>query len=58
LEFRELIRRIAIANGVPVSEMAVPTPFWADQLESIKLEDFGAAIITSRFRPDYTILIN
>jgi len=38
---------------MPVPEMPAPSPFSAGAPGSVKLDDFGAAIVTSGFRPDY-----
>jgi putative flavoprotein involved in K+ transport len=52
-DLRELIKKCATAKGIPVPEMPAPPPFSASPIESVELGDFGAAVITSGFRPDY-----
>lgn len=52
-ELLELIKKCAAVKGIPVPEMPAPPPFSASPPESVELSDFGAAIITSGFRPDY-----
>ncbi len=52
-DLRGLVKKCAEAKGYPVPDMPVPPPFSADPPESVELRDFGAAIITSGFRPDY-----
>jgi putative flavoprotein involved in K+ transport len=49
----EIIRKSAAAQGLPAPEMPAPPPFTANPPSSLPLGDFGAAIITSGFRPDY-----
>ncbi len=52
-DIREVIKKSAAAQGLPAPEMPTPPPFSADAPERVELSDFGAAIITSGFRPDY-----
>ncbi|MBA2327165.1 MAG: NAD(P)-binding domain-containing protein [Actinobacteria bacterium] len=49
-----LIRTSCDARGVPVPEMPTPPPFEASPAERLELDDLGAVIFTSGFRPDYT----
>ena len=48
-----LVRSGANARGEPAPEMPSPTRFSADPPAAAKLSDFGVAIITSGFRPDF-----
>jgi len=52
-DIREIIKSSATAQGMRAPEMPRPEPFSANPPESVKLDDFSAAIITSGFRPDY-----
>ncbi len=52
-DFREAVRKSAAARAVSAPEMPTPRPFSANPPETVKLDDFAAAIITSGFRPDY-----
>ena len=52
-DLRGLIKKRAEAKGIPVPDMPVPPPFCAHPPETLDLGDFGAAVITSGFRPDY-----
>jgi putative flavoprotein involved in K+ transport len=49
----DLIRKAAIAGGLKAPELPIPPPFTANPPASLDLYDFGAAIISSGFRPDY-----
>ncbi len=52
-DLRRLIVKCAEAKGYPVPDMPMPPPFSANPPEGVDLSDFGAAIITCGFRPDY-----
>jgi putative flavoprotein involved in K+ transport len=49
----EAVRKSAAAQGIPAPELPAPPPFSDNPPESVQLDDFGAAIIASGFRPDY-----
>jgi putative flavoprotein involved in K+ transport len=49
----EIIRRAAMERGLGVPALPIPPPFRANPPASLDLGDFGAAIISSGFRPDY-----
>jgi len=49
----DIIRKVAIARGLTAPELPMPPPFAANPPTSLDLGDFGAAIISSGFRPDY-----
>ena len=49
----ELIRKACAAGSVRPPEMPPPMPFKADATETLPLDDVGAVIFTSGFRPDY-----
>lgn len=48
-----LIRKVAGERGLPVPEIAAPEPFCADAPEHVELDEFGAVIFATGFRPDY-----
>ena len=49
----ELIRKTCEARDVPAPEIPPAPPFEASPTEEVNLRDFGAAIFTTGFRPDY-----
>ncbi len=49
----QVIKKNAAAIGIPAPEMPAPPPFSANAPDAVNLDEFGAAIITSGFRPDY-----
>jgi len=51
---RNLLRDQLPGKGFPVPELPDPPPFRADPPCELDLGDFGVAIFTSGFRPDYT----
>ena len=51
---RNLLRDQLPGKGFPVPELPDPPPFRADAPCELDLGDFGVAIFTSGFRPDYT----
>jgi putative flavoprotein involved in K+ transport len=52
-DIRELVKRSALDKGLPVPEMPAPPPFVADAPDSVDLVNFGAALVTTGFRPNY-----
>ncbi len=50
---RNLLRDQLPGKGLPVPELPDPPPFRADPPCELDLGDFGVAIFTSGFRPDY-----
>jgi putative flavoprotein involved in K+ transport len=52
-DIRDLVRRSAADKGLPAPEMPPAPSFVADAPGSVDLADFGAAIFTTGFRPDY-----
>ena len=52
-DVRALIAKTCAAGGTRPPEFAEVPPFKADPVEEIDLVGFGAAVITSGFRPDY-----
>jgi putative flavoprotein involved in K+ transport len=54
LDLCGLITSSFAARGAAPPEMPPPTTFHADPPKSLDLEDFGAVIFTSGFRPDYS----
>jgi putative flavoprotein involved in K+ transport len=53
-DLRNLLRDQLPGKGFPVPELPHPPPFRADPPCQLDLGDFGVAIFTSGFRPDYT----
>jgi putative flavoprotein involved in K+ transport len=53
----EMIRKSVASKGSQIPEMRSPPRFSANPRESIDLEGFGAAIVTSGFRPDYRSIV-
>ena len=51
---RNLLRDQLPGKGLPVPELPDPPPFRADPPCELDLGDFGVAIFTAGFRPDYT----
>jgi putative flavoprotein involved in K+ transport len=49
----QVIRKSAAARGIPAPDVPVSPPFSASAPDAVNLDEFGAAIITSGFRPDY-----
>jgi putative flavoprotein involved in K+ transport len=49
----ELISRTCVAKGVEAPEMPTPAHFRANAPDRLSLQDIGAVIFTSGFRPDY-----
>jgi putative flavoprotein involved in K+ transport len=54
LDLCGMIVRGFAARGAAPPEMPPPAPFHADPPTSLDLKDFGAVIVTSGFRPDYS----
>jgi putative flavoprotein involved in K+ transport len=52
-EVRATLRNQLAAKGMPVPELPDPPPFCADPPLGLDLDDFGAVIWTTGFRPDY-----
>lgn len=52
-DIRELVKKSALDKGLPVPEMPAPPPFVADAPDSVDLVNFGAALVTTGFRPNY-----
>ncbi len=52
-QFRELVRKLVAERGLEDAGLADPVPFDAAAPESLDARDFGAAIFTCGFRPDY-----
>jgi len=57
-DLSNLIRASCEARGVQPPEMPPPPPFEATPAERIGLDDVGAVIFTSGYRPDYASWIN
>jgi len=53
-DMRELVKASAADKGLPAPDMPPPPPFTAEAPGSVDLSDFGAAVVTTGFRPDYT----
>lgn len=52
-DIRDLVKKSAADKGLPAPEMPPPPAFVADAPGNLDLADFGAAIVTTGFRPDY-----
>ena len=52
-DIRELVKKSALDKRLPVPEMPAPPPFVADAPDSVDLVNFGAALVTTGFRPNY-----
>jgi putative flavoprotein involved in K+ transport len=53
-EIRATLRNQLAAKGMPVPRLPDPPLFCADPPRELDLDDFGAVICTTGFRPDYT----
>jgi putative flavoprotein involved in K+ transport len=54
LDMRRLLADRLGAQGVAVPELPDPTPFDCVPVHEVDLRGFGAVVLTSGFRPDYT----
>ena len=52
-DIKQLFTDELAAKGMPVPELPDPPPFYASPPAELDLDDFGALIFTSGFRPDY-----
>lgn len=53
-DLRTIVANSAAAKGLPTPDLPPPPPFTADPPTRVDLSDFGAVIVATGYRPDYT----
>jgi putative flavoprotein involved in K+ transport len=53
LQLRDFFQDFAVRQGLPEPSMPAPEPFTPESPTAFDLEDFGAVLYTTGFRPDY-----